>query len=199
MLLADVETLPRIAGPRIELRAITADDTEAIYRLFSDRQVMRFLTSPPLEDRAAARRLIAELDELRRLRLAFHWGVARRDSTDLIGTCTLHNVRAGHLRAEVGFALRPGEWGCGLGSEVLTALCRYAFEELELHRLEADADPNNARCIRLLERHGFACEGVMRERWHQDGEGRDALFFGLLRRDFRATATPGLEALQAEG
>jgi ribosomal-protein-alanine N-acetyltransferase len=190
MLLADVETLPRITGARVELRAITAADTDAIFRLFSDCDVMRFLTTPPLADREGARRLIAELDELRRLRLAFHWGVARKDDDDLIGTCTLHNVRAGHLRAEVGFALRPGEWGRGLGSEVLTALCRFAFDELELHRLEADADPNNARCIRLLERHGFACEGLMRERWHQDGAGRDALFFGLLRRDFRAAPDP---------
>ncbi|HEY0710767.1 MAG TPA: GNAT family N-acetyltransferase [Polyangia bacterium] len=187
MLLADVETLPRITGPRVELRAITHADTEAIFALFSDEDVMRFLTSPPLEDRQAARRLIAELDELRRLRLAFHWGVMRKESEDLIGTCTLHNVRAGHLRAEVGFALHPQAWGHGLGSEVLTALCRFAFDELELHRLEADADPDNARCIRLLERHGFAREGLLRERWHHSGEGRDALFFGLLRRDFHPT------------
>ena len=176
--------LPTIQGPNIQLRAITDADSIAIYALFSDQEVARFLTAPPLQDLAAASVLIAELDELRRLGLAFHWGVVDRASGRLIGTCTLHNVRASHQRAEVGFVLMRQHWGCGLGRELLTTLCRYAFDEVGLQRLEADVDPDNHRCIRLLQRHGFEREGRARGRWCQGGVRRDALFFGLLRQDF---------------
>lgn len=49
-----------------------------------------------------------------------------------------------------------------------------------LHRLEADADRDNDRSIRALERQGFKREGYLRERWHHLGEPRDTVFLGLL-------------------
>jgi len=36
-----------------------------------------------------------------------------------------------------------------------------------------------------LERLGFQREGFLRERWHVNGEIQDALFYGLLRREWR--------------
>ena len=60
----------------------------------------------------------------------------------------------------------------------------YAFEVLDLHRIEADVDPRNAASIRTLERLGFQREGYLRERWQVNGEIQDALFYGLLRPDW---------------
>jgi RimJ/RimL family protein N-acetyltransferase len=68
--------------------------------------------------------------------------------------------------------------------EALQTLLTYAFEVLELRRLEADVDPRNAASIRTLERLGFKREGFLRERWHVDGEIQDALFYGLLKREW---------------
>ena len=57
--------------------------------------------------------------------------------------------------------------------------------DVRLRRLEADVDPRNAASIRTLERLGFQREGFLRERWHVNGEIQDAIFYGLLRRDWR--------------
>lgn len=70
--------------------------------------------------------------------------------------------------------------------EALTALLDFAFGALDLHRLEADVDPRNAASVRTLERLGFRREGYLRERWLVGGEIQDALFYGLLRREWRA-------------
>jgi RimJ/RimL family protein N-acetyltransferase len=64
-------------------------------------------------------------------------------------------------------------------------LLAYAFDELDLRRIEADVDPRNAASIRTLERLGFRREGYLRERWRVNGEVQDALFYGLLRREWR--------------
>jgi RimJ/RimL family protein N-acetyltransferase len=69
--------------------------------------------------------------------------------------------------------------------EAVGELLRFAFEELGLHRIEADVDPRNVASIRLLERVGFCLEGRMRERWIVGDEINDTAFYGLLRREWR--------------
>ena len=87
----------------------------------------------------------------------------------------------------MGYALGRAHWGNGYIWEALNALLAYAFEELGMHRIEADVDPRNAASIRTLERLGFVREGYLRERWHVGGEIQDALFYGLLRSDWEKT------------
>jgi RimJ/RimL family protein N-acetyltransferase len=53
-------------------------------------------------------------------------------------------------------------------------------------RPSLDADPRNQPSITLLERLGFRREGLLREHYFAAGEPQDALFFGLLAREWRA-------------
>ena len=104
----------------------------------------------------------------------------------MVGTCTLAQLSPEHRRAEVGYALARAVWGRGYLAEVLPALLTFAFDTLDLHRVEADVDPRNAPSIRALERLGFRREGHLRERYHVAGEVQDAVLYGLLRREWAA-------------
>ena len=104
----------------------------------------------------------------------------------MIGTLTLFGFAPAHRRCEVGYALGRAHWGRGFVGEALEAAIRFAFETLDLHRLEADVDPRNPASMRALERAGFAREGFLRERYHVHGEIQDAVYFGLLRREWEA-------------
>lgn len=68
-------------------------------------------------------------------------------------------------------------------SEVVAELRRFAFENLKLHRIEADVDPRNEASLCLLEKHGFQREGLLRERWFVGDEVNDTVFMGLLAAD----------------
>ena len=181
------EALPTLAARRVSLRWLSEEDTPAIFEIFGDPEVMRYWSSPPLRDLAAARHLIAEIHHHFHARDLFQWGVALHPTGRIVGTCTLHAVSAEHRRAELGFALARASWGQGLASEVLHTIIPFAFDTLGLHRLEADVDPANSRSLRLLEAHGFRREGHLRERWHHLGEMRDTLYFGLLRREWASS------------
>ncbi|HTO91834.1 MAG TPA: GNAT family N-acetyltransferase [Candidatus Sulfotelmatobacter sp.] len=176
--------LPVLAGPRLELRALQPRDTQAIFNVFSDPEVMRYWSSLPLERPEEALRLILDIQVHFRERRLFQWGIARKAERDVIGTCTLFHLNTEQRRAEIGYALGRHAWGQGYATEALAVLIGFAFERLGLHRLEADTDPRNARSIRALERQGFRREGLMRERWRVGGETQDALLFGLLEREW---------------
>ena len=178
------DSLPRLEGERIVLRQLTDADVPALFSIFSDEEVVKYWSSPAMVDLAAAEALLASIRQGLRGRELFQWGIAPRESDEVIGTCTLYQLDMAHRRAELGFALRRASWGAGIASEAVTTLLSFAFDALGLHRIEADADPDNERSIRVLERHGFRREGYLRQRWHHLGEWRDAVFLGLLRSEF---------------
>ena len=178
------ERLPTIDANRICLRWISAPDTDAFYDIYSNPEVMRYWSTPPLADREAATNLIRKIQEDRKRRIILKWGIALRPDNKLIGSITLFNLDFNHHRAEIGYALGRQHWGQGYMNEALMALLRYAFETLDLHRIEADVDPRNNASIRTLEKLGFQREGVLRERWQVAGEIQDAFFYGLLKHEW---------------
>lgn len=179
--------LPTIPTERLRLRWLTSADVPALVAVFGDPEVCRFWSRPALQDLAAAEALYDEIVSCFAARTLFQWGIAERGTNAVVGTCTLAALSAEHRRAEVGFALARAAWGRGYIAEALPALLRFAFETLDLHRLEADVDPRNERSIRALERVGFEREGYLRERYNVNGELQDAVLYGLLRHDWART------------
>ena len=181
----DWTSLPTISSDRLALRFISDDDVDAMFEVFSDPEVMRYWSMPPLADRDGAVALVNEIHDSFERQVMLKWGVARRADNLLIGTTTLYNLDFTNRRAELGYALARKHWGQGYMHEALQALLSYAFETLDLRRLEADVDPRNEASIKSLERLGFQREGFLRERWEVGGEIQDALFYGLLRPEWK--------------
>ena len=179
------ERLPTIETSRIRLRSISEEDTDAFYAIYSDPEVMRYWSTPPLVDREAAANLIKKIHEDWQRHMILKWGIALRTDDQLIGSITLFNLDFNHRRAEIGYALGRDYWGRGYMNEALMALLKYTFEVLDLHRIEADVDPRNVASIKTLERLGFQREGYLRERWQINGEIQDAYFYGLLRQEWK--------------
>jgi len=182
------ERLPAINTNRLSLRWISAEDVDDVYTIYSDPEVMRYWSTPPLADRNAASKLVSEIHESFKRRELLKWGIALRKDDTLIGSVTLFHPDFTHRRAEIGYALGRAHWGQGYMQETLKAVLTYAFEVLEFHRIEADVDPRNVASIRTLESLGFQREGYLRERWQVNGEIQDALFYGLLRPDWEQQA-----------
>jgi RimJ/RimL family protein N-acetyltransferase len=178
--------LPTLDAGRLRLRQLTSGDLPALFEVFGDPEVCRYWSRPALAARADAQLLLAEIEAGFTSRTLFQWGVADRTTDAVVGTCTLTSFSHEHRRAEVGFALGRRHWGRGLMGEALGRLVEFAFETLDLRRLEGDADPRNQRSIRVLERAGFRREGLLRARYVVDGEVQDAVVYGLLRTEWSA-------------
>ncbi|MFT5351987.1 MAG: ribosomal-protein-alanine N-acetyltransferase [Gammaproteobacteria bacterium] len=68
----------------------------------------------------------------------------------------------------------------GLMKEGLGQAIQYAFNDLGLHRLEANIQPGNERSIRLVESLGFECEGFSPRYLRINGKWRDHERWALL-------------------
>ncbi len=64
--------------------------------------------------------------------------------------------------------------------QAMDAVIGIAFNELGLHRLEADVDPGNTGSLALLEKLGFEREGLFRDRWYINKHWSDSVMLGLL-------------------
>lgn len=175
-------TLPTLGTRRLILRPVRDGDSDALLALFGDAERMRFWGHGPLETAEDADDYVREIRAGAERGDLLQWVVAPKDQDGrLIGTCTLASVDSTHRRAELGVALLAAVEREGYAEEAARATIRYAFEDLDLHRITADADPRNTRALTLLERLGFRREGLLREHYRQGGEWQDGVLFGLLR------------------
>lgn len=111
----------------------------------------------------------------------------RRQDARLIGAITLDNIRRGPSQSgQVGYWIGPAFARQGFMAEALEAVLRHAFQMMELTRIEAACLAENAPSRALLERSGFAFEGVVKSYLQIDGRWRDHVLYARLRADRRA-------------
>jgi ribosomal-protein-alanine N-acetyltransferase len=174
-----------LSTERLTLRFQVETDAPALFQIFSQAEVMCFWAWPAWTDIAQARQMVIDSQEGYRSGSALQFGIERHADHALVGTCSLFHFHAASRRAEIGYALGRPYWGSGYMHEALQALLRYAFQTLDLNRLEADIDPRNRASARTLERLGFQKEGHLRERWIVNDEISDTWLYGLLRREWQ--------------
>jgi len=98
----------------------------------------------------------------------------------IVGTCNYTNIVRGPFQAcYLGYQVGRAHEGQGLMAEALRATNAFAFDTLRLHRIMANYRPENSRSARLLERLGFAREGMARDYLFIDGAWRDHVMTSL--------------------
>lgn len=104
----------------------------------------------------------------------------RSEDDALVGGLTLSSVRRGvaHM-ASLGYWAGQMYAGKGYVTAGVRAIVNYAFDDLELHRVEAACQPNNIASRRVLEKNGFIHEGLARSYLKINGAWRDHLLFGI--------------------
>jgi RimJ/RimL family protein N-acetyltransferase len=83
----------------------------------------------------------------------------------LVGTVDLHSINRAVPSCEIGFWLRSDRTGRGLAQEFVTAAIEIAHNTLKVERIEARCDQRNERAWHLVERLGFAFEGLARDEY----------------------------------
>ena len=105
----------------------------------------------------------------------------------LVGGVTLSNIRYGAARSGVlGYWIGGPFVRQGYGRAAVDAMVAHAFEAIDLNRLVAACQPENVASQKLLERCGFAREGLARDYLKINGVWRDHYIYALTVRDYRA-------------
>lgn len=144
-----------IETDRLLLRTFTEDDTQLIYDLNLDPEVIRF-TFDPVRDLDHAKEILIKVI-LPQYALYNHgrWAVHLKSKLEFIGWCGL-KYRVEDNEIDLGYRFKKDFWGQGYATEAAYASVKYGFEKLNLKRIVGRADPENiASCI-VLEKCGLA-------------------------------------------
>ena len=96
----------------------------------------------------------------------------------LVGGISLSNVRRGVAQAAtIGYWVGARHARRGHAGAALSAVTRFAFEDLRLHRLEAACMPSNTASLRTLEGGGFRREGIGQRYLKIAGRWEDHVLF----------------------
>ena len=154
----------------IFVRPVTRDDrAEFLALMRASRSLHEPWISPPLTERAFDAYLT-------RTHRSDHEGllVCRRDAPAIVGVINLNNiVRGSFLNASLGYYAGAPFAGKGYMTIGLKAAIRFAFDDLGLHRLEANIQPANMPSINLVKRCAFEKEGFSARFLYIAGAWRD--------------------------
>ena len=178
------QSFPTLATERLTLRELTHKDTEDHFALFSNPKIAEAHGQRPFQKIVDSEWFINYYADAFKKKEAIRWGMVLKGKRAVIGTCGFHQLSKRHHRAEIGYELHPDYWRQGLASEAIRAILRFGFEEMGLHRIEANVDPNNDASANLLRKLGFTEEGFLRERFYDNGRFVDDWYFSLLGREF---------------
>ena len=131
--------------------------------------------------RRRLRRYVEDVAEDR----AYPFVILREDDA-IVGGVTLANVRRGIVQAgTIGYWIGQSFAGRGYMTSALRVLLPTLFGELNLHRVEAACIPGNFPSVKVLEKCGFAREGLARRYLCINGVWQDHYLYGLLDEDVR--------------
>jgi ribosomal-protein-serine acetyltransferase len=103
----------------------------------------------------------------------------------LCGVLRLNYFEPLHRKAALSYFLGAEHQGRGIVTRAARVVLGYAFEQLNLHRIELRCDTRNQASMRVAERLGFTREGELREAELLWGHLANLYVYGLLRPEFR--------------
>jgi RimJ/RimL family protein N-acetyltransferase len=177
---------PTLPTARLLLRPFAQADAQALFALQSNARVLRYWDAPPWKERARAERFIAACAQMAQEGTGARLAIERAADRAFIGWCCLVQWNPDHRSARMGYCLDEPAWGQGFATEAAAALLHWAFDSLDLNRVQAETDTRNTASSRVLEKLGFVREGMLREDCIVNGEVSDSWVYGLLRRDWQA-------------
>jgi ribosomal-protein-alanine N-acetyltransferase len=159
-------------GPRVAIRYISLRDFEelAVLHEESAQMLARWMPGGPIVTYADFERYMARFDG------PLHEGflICLRDTGAIVGRVNVNNIiRGTQQSATIGYSAYATTTGRGYMTEGLGLLVGHAFGEMELHRLEANIQPDNGPSLNLIKRVGFQREGYSPNFQFVDGAWRD--------------------------
>ncbi len=101
-----------------------------------------------------------------------------------VGSAQLIDIHPVHKNAEITIRLfEEKNFGKQIGSQALSILCDYGFNNLNFHRLWLRVFHDNERAIRAYKKNGFNEEGMMKEAAFIQGVFKDIVIMGKIRND----------------
>ena len=179
----------RIESDRLKLRTFVESDAKDLAELLQ-RNKYFWATYEPLHEaefytEEAQFRKILESLHLQRSNREYSFGIYKKESNQLIGHISLYAIkRLPYSSAFIGYSIDESHTGKGIATEAVEQVVQFAFNVVNIHRIEAYVSPKNLASVKVLEKSNFTREGLLRKLLYINGSWEDHYMYSLLQEEF---------------
>lgn len=185
MLTLNFDPFPVLKTERLLLRRLTDADTQAMFAIRSNPEIMKYVPRPIAQSPQDALDHITMINEKIDRNEGINWAITIIGKPEMIGVIGHYRIKPENYRAEIGYMIVPGNHGKGFVTEAIAATVAYGFDSMKLNSIEALIDPANAASARVLEKNNFVKEAHLRENEFFEDRFLDTVIYSLLASDYR--------------
>lgn len=187
----DFSTFPVLTTPRLILRQMAAGDATDLLKIHGDPEVQKYDSDPPMQDIREAAAAIEHNRQRFLTKKAINWAIILKAEDHLVGGLGFYFWDQTYYKTDLGYSLARAYWRRGITTEALQAVLRFAFVEMQLHRINVDTRMDNIASVRLMQKLGFQHEGTRRECIRNpDGTYQNWGLFGMLDYEYHPSPSP---------
>lgn len=167
----------------VYLRALEPEDYKVSIKWRKDEKIWSLLGGPKyfVSEEYERQWVLDAIHQSKNIRLA----ICTIDNNIYIGNIYLTNIDWISRKAESHILIGNHDyWRSAYGIDAYSQLIEFAFNQRNLHRLQALILENNIASQKLHEKLGFVCEGILRDSVFKDGKYKNQIIYSLLN-DFR--------------
>ena len=170
---------------RVELRIMRKEDIPSLQKLTQSPGIWEYFTknlSIDEELKAWVEEALRDREEGRRVPFV----VIDKDEDAICGSTSFGNISFYDKRIEIGWTwLGEHFMGMGVNRQAKFTLLSYAFDVMQLERVEIKTDNLNERSKRALRKIGATEEGILRSHMlMQDNRRRDSIYYSFLKSEW---------------
>lgn len=168
---------------RLILRKIETKDALSLYQgIYNNFDYYKYYYQFPFENYEKYQTLVEKYEEWYHNGNHFRWGIEKKENHQMIGIVQLHTKDNINNNCKLGYIISYRENKKGYMKEALQEVIRFAFHELDYHRLEAEIVTLNTDSIHLAETLNMKEEKVRKESYLLDGKYYDQVVYTLINR-----------------
>lgn len=148
---------------RLCVRMIESKDASGIFAIRNDLKMIKYSGIPQMLTMAEALNFVDTRIEGMKSNKWIYFVLADKETDALMGTICLFNFKSDEASCEIGYELLPSFQGNGYINDAMKAVMQFAFEELNVKRIDADISEDNIASIHVVERAGFVFSKALDE------------------------------------
>lgn len=177
--------MERLTTGRLILRRMEMSDAQDLFSYGQDREVARHVLWEAYRHVSEARAYVRCMQRKYRMGEPASWCIELKGTGRVIGTIGYMWYQREHNSTEVGYSLARDQWNKGIMTEALERVIQYTFEDLHIHRIEAQHEVNNPASGRVMIKCGMKHEGRLRGRLMNKGRYVDVDLYAILKEEYR--------------
>jgi ribosomal-protein-alanine N-acetyltransferase len=146
---------PILTTERLTLRQLEINDEQEIFALRSDSEINKYLDRQISNTIDDARNFINKVNENTNKNESLYWAITLRDKNILVGTICLFGFSDESYKCEIGYELSINFQRQGIMKEAVEKVVDYAFNTINVKKIEAFVHKDNQSSIKLLEKFVF--------------------------------------------